>query len=272
MAVKCRSTIVDGIFYPETKTELSDLLDTLFRDDTPGTAQAIIAPHAGFSYSGDVAAKAFTAAGARKLKRAIIIGPMHREQEDALFLPDSDVFKTPLGELPVDRAFVSDLASCSNQFVVNDIPHLEEHSIEVELPFLQHLYPELPIVPVLVGKTTAANVKSLAHSLELTAAGLWAESLVVVSTNLCAFLPAEVAARQSDRFLDLIRTKDWEGILNAHRNKEISACGDGCVAGILAVPALATNMVSVLATADSSPQQSADTTNRVHYAAVTLSQ
>jgi MEMO1 family protein len=270
MAVKYRSTIVDGIFYPETKEELETVLGALFNDIPKGSARAIITPHAGYTYSGEIAARAFQATATRTFKRAVIIGPLHREQEDALFLPDSDVFTTPLGELPVDKDLIAELASCSNQFIVNDIPHLEEHSIEVELPFLQHLFPGLPIVPILVGKTTATNVKTLSRALEVILAGLWEETLIVVSTNLCAFVPATDADRQSGRFLDLIREKDWQGILDGHRDKEITACGDGCVAGLLGAPSVSKLEVSILQRGDSSSQQHEDDSNRVHYAAVAL--
>jgi AmmeMemoRadiSam system protein B len=119
---------------------------------------------------------------------------------------------------------------CGTFYEVNDIPHLEEHGIEVQLPFARHLHPGAKIVPILVGRTTMAVVKSLATGLRLVFGKTRAKTLFVVSSDLAfAPTPAE-SARLSDRFVDLLLRASWQELVE----EELGVCGAACAAALFA--------------------------------------
>jgi len=173
---------VAGSFYPRNPQELSATVAALLAGP-PGPARppkALIVPHAGYIYSGNVAAQAYASLGsaARALRRVLLLGPSHREWFRGLAVPTVQAFATPLGTVRVDTTAVSRL--CALPAVVrSDSPHALEHSLEVQLPFLQHLAPAAEIVPVVAGDASPAEVAAVIEE-------LWggAETLIVVSSDL----------------------------------------------------------------------------------------
>ncbi len=158
--------------------------------------KAIIAPHAGYAYSGPIAGSAFRAlapgtagAGAGGVRRVVVIGPAHRVAIRGLALPDAAGFATPLGEVPLDAEACERLAGLP-QVAVRSDAHRDEHALEVELPFLQVLLGDFRLVPLVVGQASGAQV---AEALEL----VWGDdqTVVVVSSDLSHFLPAATAER-----------------------------------------------------------------------------
>jgi hypothetical protein len=146
---KVREAIVAGIFYPEDAAGLSARLGAaLLEASGPATLDgsprpvAILSPHAAFDYSCDVQAAAWSAVGSRRIDRIVIIAPLRREGGSVAYLPESEAFQTPLGDVEVDLGACADLESCNTLFVTNDIPHLESHAVEVQLPFMRYLFPE----------------------------------------------------------------------------------------------------------------------------------
>jgi AmmeMemoRadiSam system protein B len=142
--------------------------------------KALIVPHAGYAYSGKVAAQAYASLGsaARALRRVLLLGPSHREWFRGLAVPTVQAFATPLGTVRIDMAAVSRL--CALPAVVRlDAAHALEHSLEVQLPFLQHVAPSAEIVPVVAGDASPAEVAAVIEE-------LWdgAETLIVVSSDL----------------------------------------------------------------------------------------
>jgi AmmeMemoRadiSam system protein B len=146
----------------------------------PAVPKAIIVPHAGFIYSGPIAASAYARlrAGRETIRRVVLFGPTHRIPIRSLALPSVDAFATPMGEVAVDRAAVADALKLP-QVVTSDAPHAFEHSLEVQLPFLQAVLENFSIVPFAVGDATPAEVGEV---IEL----LWGgeETLIVVSSDL----------------------------------------------------------------------------------------
>jgi len=177
-----RPAAVAGLFYPGRPAELGAALDALLAG--PATAaiapKALIVPHAGYIYSGAVAGHAYRALRpvAGSIRRVVLVGPSHREWFRGLALPRARAFATPLGLAPVDAATVATLATLPT-VLVSDVPHAREHSLEVQLPFLQRLMPEAQIVPIVVGEATAEEVEAVVDA-------LWdgPETLVVVSSDL----------------------------------------------------------------------------------------
>ena len=151
--------------------------------------KAIIVPHAGYMFSGATAALAFArlAAGRHTIHRVILLGPVHRVPVRGLALPGVSAFATPLGTVRVDQAAVAALGALP-QVVVSRLAHVQEHSLEVQLPFLQSVLDDFTLVPLAVGDATPAEV---AEVLEL----LWGgdETLMVVSSDLSHFLPYRTA-------------------------------------------------------------------------------
>ena len=177
-----RPAAVAGSFYPRDPQELGATVAALLAGQhVPARPpKALIVPHAGYVYSGSVAAQAYASLGsaARALRRVLLLGPSHREWFRGLAVPTVQAFATPLGTVRVDTAAVSRL--CALPAVVrSDAAHALEHSLEVQLPFLQHLAPSAEIVPVVAGDASPAEVAAVIEE-------LWdgAETLIVVSSDL----------------------------------------------------------------------------------------
>ena len=177
-----RPAAVAGLFYPRDPEELSATVAALLagQQGPARPPKALIVPHAGFVYSGNVAAQAYASLGcaARALRRVVLLGPSHREWFRGLAVPSVQAFATPLGAVRVDTAAVSRL--CALPAVVrSDAAHALEHSLEVQLPFLQHVAPAAAIVPVVAGDASPAEVAAVIEE-------LWdgAETLIVVSSDL----------------------------------------------------------------------------------------
>ena len=193
-----RQPAVAGAFYPGQRVALSsdvaDLL-TMARHGTEvnvhigQTPKAIIVPHAGYIYSGSTAAQAYVrlAAARDTIRRVVLLGPVHRVPVRGLALPGVDSFATPLGEIEVDQAAIAQLAHLP-QVVVSRAAHALEHSLEVQLPFLQTVLEDFTLLPLAVGDASPAQVAQVLDS-------LWGgpETLIVISSDLSHYLPYTAA-------------------------------------------------------------------------------
>ena len=179
-----RPAAVAGTFYPRARDALrAEVRDHLAGvvDSGPGAApKALIVPHAGYVYSGPIAASAYArlAPSRAVVRRVVLLGPAHRVAVRGLALPRARAFATPLGEVEVDRE-AADAALALPQVVASDLPHMHEHALEVQLPFLQAALDDFRIVPFVVGDASADEVAEVIER-------LWggAETLVVVSSDL----------------------------------------------------------------------------------------
>lgn len=189
MLSSTRPAAVAGLFYPADPIELMMQLDDYFnfvdehKPQTHHFPKAIIVPHAGYIYSGLVAAHGFAciSAMAEKIKRVVLIGPAHAVYLHGCALPENTHFETPLGKIDIDRHSV-DILSSHADICVSDLPHQREHSLEVQLPFLQHHLADFQLLPILVGDILP---EIMADILELVWGGN--ETLIVVSTDLSHF-------------------------------------------------------------------------------------
>jgi len=189
-----RQPAVAGTFYPADPGALRAMVDGLLAaaPQRAGRApKALIAPHAGYVYSGPIAASAFAAlAGlAGVARRVVLLGPAHRVAVRGLALPGVSAFATPLGAGEVDAGAVESIAGLP-QVVVSAAAHAPEHSLEVELPFLQAVLGEFRLLPLVVGDASGAEV---AEVLERVWGG--EETAVVVSSDLSHYLPYDAARR-----------------------------------------------------------------------------
>lgn len=193
---RIRPAAVANMFYPGSSTVLaSDLRRLLAHPPHPPglRPKAIIAPHAGYVYSGPIAASVYALLEDWRdsVQRVLLLGPTHRVAVNGLAVPAATSFATPLGEIPVDQEALAAIAHLP-QVVVSDAAHAPEHSLEVQLPFLQTVLTTFALVPLAVGRTSAAAV---AEVLEC----LWGgdETLIVISSDLSHYLPY-TAARAID--------------------------------------------------------------------------
>jgi MEMO1 family protein len=194
-----RPAAVAGMFYSGASRQLAaDVRAYLAERTVPGAdaawPKALIVPHAGYVYSGPVAASAYArlAPGRAAIRRVVLLGPVHRVPVRGLALPVATAFATPLGSVPVDRE-AAELARALPQVVENAAAHALEHSLEVQLPFLQSVLGEFAIVPFAVGD---ASPEEVAEVIELLWGGV--ETLIVVSSDLSHYHPY-TQAREIDR-------------------------------------------------------------------------
>lgn len=197
MNVSVRPPAVAGIFYPAVAESLRRVVDELLAGARPGAGasvrapKALIVPHAGYVYSGEMAANAFACLEpfAERIRRVVLLGPTHRVPVRGLAAPTAMVtaFATPLGEVALDCAALAAVADLP-QVTHSDAAHAWEHSLEVQLPFLQTVLGQFELVPLVVGETSAASV---ADVLDL----LWGgdETLIVISSDLAHYHRYEAA-------------------------------------------------------------------------------
>ena len=218
---KIRGPIVDGIFYPDDDLLLHNKVDFLISESNikPGKAAGIVTPHAAFAFSGELAAASFQSASGRRIKKVIIIAPVHRDYTDRIFLSESDFFSIPTANIKVDKDTVDKLLSSNPVFQLNDIPHLEEHCIEVQLPFIAHLFPEAEIIPILLGCNSSKLVKILADSLSNLLGNNFDDILFAASSNIVSYMEHDSAHEYFNYLLDIIKSENNSEIL-----EEVDRC------------------------------------------------
>ena len=186
-----RPAAVAGMFYPADPGQLEYEVQEFLAAAQPQTfhAKALIVPHAGYIYSGAIAASAYATlkAIAPRIQRVVLLGPTHRVAVEGLALPDCDAFETPLGRIPLDKEAMESIANLP-QVVVSAAAHAHEHSLEVQLPFLQSVLGDFTLLPLAVGMATPQEV---AEVLEMVWGG--PETLIVVSSDLSHYLPYKTA-------------------------------------------------------------------------------
>ncbi len=267
-----RKPVWAGAFYDAERDHLSARIDTYLANvrDLPSPVQdvrAIIAPHAGYIYSGQTAAYAYRLVQGKPYEAVVIIGPSHRHGFDGCSIYLQGGFETPLGVAMVDEALASRLAKAS-RFSFLPQAHAEEHSIEVQVPFIQTVLPQTKIVPIVMGYPSQRTVDRLANAL----AEAMAEKniLIVASTDLSHYLSKEEANTVDQRTISLIEKLNAQTIINQAIAGENTMCGGGGVAvAILAAKKTGSPQIKILHYADSS-EASGDRDHVVGYLAAAV--
>jgi AmmeMemoRadiSam system protein B len=232
-----RPSVVAGRFYPAGQDELARLVDGVLAGartpPSPGRLRALVAPHAGYAFSAAVAARAYaTITGPAVRLRVALLGPSHYTPLAGAAVSGAVAWRTPLGEVPVDDELRE--AAVAAGAAVDDLPHREDHALEVQLPFLQRIAPAgLRICPVAVG----------GHGTEETArlvSALAGDALIVVSTDLSHYLE-DAEARVRDR-----RTATSVAVLDPEGIGDRDACGAAALRGLVACAAGAGWLCTVL--------------------------
>ncbi len=214
-----------GRFYPADRDDLAAMVDGFLAraESVAVSPKALVAPHAGYRYSGPVAGTAYATLRARRalIERVVLLGPSHRVPVKGFAVPDARAFATPLGEIPVDHAALSAVRRLPGVEARDDV-HAPEHSLEVHLPFLQRALGDFTLVPVIVGAPPPGATARLLRT-------LWGgqETLVVVSSDLSHYCGYDEARRLDRAASTAMETLQPDGIADDQ------ACGRHPIRGLL---------------------------------------
>lgn len=220
-----RQPAVAGLFYPANPPQLRQMLDQYLHEASleAKVPKAIIAPHAGYVYSGPVAASAYARlkAGRKLITRVVLIGPSHRVGFSGLAVSGADAFVTPLGAITVDREAIETIIGLPFVGYLEEA-HSHEHSLEVHLPFLQEMLDDFKIVPIVAGDATPEQVSQVL-------ACLWGgqETLIVVSSDLSHYHDYATAQKLDKATSAVIENLQYEKLSSG------AACGKVPVSGLL---------------------------------------
>jgi len=267
-----RPPAVAGSWYPRAATAIAAAVDDyLARVDSPepaGDVVALIAPHAGLTYSGPVAAHAYRLLRDRTFEALVLVGPSHFVGFDGVAVWPRGGFETPLGIASIHEGIAHDLIEASGVVRPNRAPHLREHSLEMQLPFTQHLARAIPIVPLLVGYQTMETARALGQALATTLRTR--RALMVASTDLSHYHDSLTAQRLDQVVIERIGTFDFDGLQRALDDRPEHACGGGpTVAVMRAASALGATDARILHYADSG-DVSGDKSSVVGYVAAAV--
>ena len=243
-----RQPAVAGLFYPDDPVELRESVASYMaeavRPSVPQRPAAFMVPHAGYIYSGGTAAVAYRALeSARHVRRVVLIGPSHRVYLEGVALPKYEAFATPLGLVQVDRELKRELEGAGQVIEANE-PHRFEHSLEVQLPFLQVLFEELTFLPLVAGEASAGDVAAILERVVQAD-----DTIVLASSDLSHYLSYTQAQQADARTSEMILKREpslsgqqacgavpINGLLHFARSHELSVqelarCNSGDTAG-----------------------------------------
>ncbi|MCK9298435.1 AmmeMemoRadiSam system protein B [Methanoculleus sp. YWC-01] len=220
-----RPCSVAGMFYPAEPRHLEQLLETFFRNKAPGiTARGVVSPHAGYVYSGETGACAFSTIPPDFDGTFVVIGPSHRGyMTSASAVP----WATPLGIVDVDTGFVDAL-----DIEVDEVSHRSEHSIEVQMPFIKYRFPRARVAPVLMGDQSYEAAVSLAEHLLQAIEHTGRNVRIVASSDFSHYVPDEVARRHDLTVIDALKTLDVPEFYHRLRETGATVCGYGPIAAM----------------------------------------
>jgi len=266
-----RKPAVAGTWYPGSSSALAAAVDAHLaraHADIEGDLVAIVAPHAGLMYSGPVAAHAYQLLRGRVFDVVVLVGPSHFHAFDGVAAYASGGFETPFGVARVDEQCVADILAALPLAHADESVHRREHSLEMQLPFVQRLAADVPIVPLLVGHQTAATAHALGDALAAAVRGR--RALLVASTDLSHYHDAGTAGRMDGVVIDCVARIDAEGLQQALDHRPDHACGGGpTVAVMRAAQLLGAADARILNYADSG-DVSGDKTSVVGYLAAAI--
>jgi MEMO1 family protein len=267
-----RRAAVAGSWYPGEPRALAAAVERdLAAAGAPraeGDLVALISPHAGMMYSGPVAAHGYSLLRGRSELSVVLVGPSHRAAFHGVAAVTRGAFETPLGPIPIDEG-LADAIVAGGEAVVSDAPHRLEHSLEMQLPYIQHVVHGLRIVPLLMGTQSREETASLAAALSRALAAR--PALLVASSDLSHYEPRTVARVLDARVVARIEGLDPEGLMDLLEAEPNHACGGGPIVAVMtAARALGANRASVLRYADSGEVGERDTSRVVGYLSAAL--
>lgn len=246
-----RPSPIAGTWYPGNPTRLTRTVDDFLKQaDTAvptGRIWGVVAPHAGYRYSGQVAAYAFACLKGLRPDLVVVVSPLHQMHHASLLTTAHDAYETPLGVIEVDRAAVDQVHQALRQsnLGLTAVSQDQEHALEIELPFLQHVLGSFKLLPIMIRNQNTLVVQTLAQALADTLATR--NAILIASSDLSHFYPQPLANEFDGEILRRLAAFDPQGILTAEEEHVGFACGRGAIAAALwAAKALGANRVNVL--------------------------
>ncbi len=276
---KIRKPAVSGTFYPKDSDQLRQSVDQMLSEASPppipGRITALISPHAGYSYSGHVAAHAYAVIKGKPFRRVVIISPSHVEAFEGAAVYDGDAYQTPLGTIPVDKEFCSRLASKDSLIKHTEQGHRiafqgrGEHALEVQLPFLQRALQDFEIVPIVMGDQTFETCRALGTAIAALAEN--SETLIVASSDLSHYHPYDEAVKLDRKVIDAIARWDYLSLLHNLSTRSWEACGGGPIAAaMMASEEMGATQAKILCYANSGDVPPGDRSHVVGYVSAAL--
>jgi len=276
MTAVVRRAAVAGSWYPGTASAVAAEVDSYLEGaraaPPPGRLVALVSPHAGLRYSGPVAAYGYGLLrdlGGGPGLTVVLVGPSHRAAFEGVAAHAHGAWETPLGRAAIDEEVSQALLDADP--VVFDDPgvHRDEHSLEMQMPFLQRLLPGLRIVPLVMGSQSRREVDALATALAKALAGR--RALLVASSDLSHYQPAVVANRVDAAVVDAVSRFDEEALMQRLETHDNVACGGGPVVAVMkAARALGADRATVLKYGDSGDVGEGDKSHVVGYMSAAL--
>ncbi len=233
-----RNPVVAGYFYEGRKEALIKRIEWAFTHEhgpgyipkvsevRSGESIGFVVPHAGYIYSGPVAAHSYAKlASEGKPEVFVLLGPNHVGAGEIVSVWDEGVWKTPLGHATVDAELAKEIISNSQYARPDKLAHYEEHSIEVQIPFLQYLFKDVSIVPISIMYQVPEISEDLAKSILKASSKLGRDLVVIASTDLTHYEPHDRAVEKDKSVLDKIKSLDPKGLFDVVLRKNISMCG-----------------------------------------------
>ncbi len=220
-----RKPAVGGYFYPGREKELREMVKRMvISGGKKEKALAIVSPHAGFEYSGSVAGAVFSSA--KLPERFVILGPSHRPIRSLFAIMAEGDWETPLGRIKVDSPLAEQVMRHCAQVEVDEVAHLQEHSLEVQLPFIQFFKKDFSIVPICVSITASfEDLQELGKSISRGIQEISQEVMVVASTDMSHYVSQEVAEKKDFLAIEKVLKLDAEGLYDVVTREDISMCG-----------------------------------------------
>ena len=275
-----RAPAVAGVFYPSAAVELNQLIELSFKErrfgpgDLPPSKElsrrriyGIISPHAGYIYSGAVAANGYYETSSMNFDRVVIIGPNHYGIGTGLATVRDGIWETPLGQVEIDTELASRISENSGILDFDDLAHSRDHCLEVQLPFLQYIkknqFKLVPIIMIMQDKVTASEIgESIADSTRAL------NALLIASSDFTHYEPNSEAHRKDRELIEAILSLDISIFYTTLERLNVSACGYGAIASIMtAAKALGATKGELLRYATSG-DIIGDTNNVVGYASI----
>jgi len=256
-------------WYPGTPERLNRFLDKFFTKGYPRQdAKGIVVPHAGYVYSGAVAGETF--ARVAVAPTVVVLGPNHTGQGSPYSLMAGGAWKNPLGTVPIDEAF-SELLLKNSEFIRDDeTAHRHEHSIELEIPFLQRSNPEVSIVPLVINDVVNSHFKKVGEEIARTIQAYGKPVQIVASSDLTHYEPQEQAQKKDAAAIEAIRQLDEKKLIETVAALKISMCGYAPVAVMLAACKLLGAQRAELIVYKTSGDVSGDYSSVVGYAGIII--
>jgi MEMO1 family protein len=239
----CRLPAVAGQFYPAAPDQLREMLDKFLALANPssveGRIRALVVPHAGYVYSAPIAAYAYKAIAGKPYKTVVIVGNSHHEGYDGASVYNRGKFRTPLGDVDIDSELANRLIAANNKFIFfRESPHIPEHSLEVQLPFLQKTLGSFKLVPILLGTESREVADILGDALAENAGP---DTLVIASTDMSHYPPYESAVFADRKVADAMVSGSEDNLERTIRqmekmgvpNASTFLCGEGAVKAVM---------------------------------------